>query len=131
MDWSNVIIALITALIPTGGIVALFTAREKKTELMLDNASKVIEQWEQFAKKEEERRTELQKDLDKRDDTIDELRKEISELSRELDSQHTQVAVASLLRCKTIGCPNRVPPFGEGQAALAEGGTRETTAQAS
>lgn len=125
MDWSNVLIALITALVPTGGIVALFTAREKKTELMLENASKVIGQWEQYAAKEEERRSELQKDLDKRDDTIAELRKEISELSRELDYQHTQVAVANLLRCKTTGCPNRVPPFGEGA------GAQETAQEAS
>jgi len=118
MDWSSVIVALITALVPTGGIVALFTIREKKTEMMLENASKVIGQWEQFAQKEEERRAELAKDVDKRDDTIEELRKEITELSRELDGIHTQLAVATLLRCKTIGCPNRIPPFGEGQEKL-------------
>ena len=59
MDWTQIIVNVISLLIPTGGIVAIITAREKKTEMALNNMNKINEQWEGFATKEEDRRKEL------------------------------------------------------------------------
>lgn len=111
MDWTQIIVNVISLLIPTGGIVAIITAREKKTEMALNNMNKINEQWEGFATKEEDRRKELKADLDRKDDKIDELHREISRLRNELDNERTERAKADLMKCIRIKCVDRHPPF--------------------
>ena len=114
MDWTQIITTVLTLLIPTGGIMAIFTAREKKTEMALNNMNKINEQWAAFSSKEEERRKELKADIDKKDDKIDELHRELSRLRNELDNERTERAKADLMKCIRIKCVDRHPPFGEG-----------------
>ena len=111
MDWTQIIVNVISLLIPTGGIVAIITAREKKTEMALNNMNKINEQWEGFAAKEEDRRKELKADIDKKDNKIDELHREISRLRNELDNERTERAKADLMKCIRIKCVDRHPPF--------------------
>ena len=113
MDWTQIVITILSLLIPTGGIVAIFTAREKKTEMALNNMNKINEQWEAFSTKEEERRKELKEDIDKRDSKIDEQYREISRLRNELDNERTERAKAEMMKCLRIKCVDRHPPFGE------------------
>ena len=49
MDWSTIIMTLITALGPGGGILAIATIAEKKSGLMLDNANKLAEGYKALA----------------------------------------------------------------------------------
>lgn len=37
MDWTTIISALLAALIPTGGLLAIVTIKERKTALQIDN----------------------------------------------------------------------------------------------
>ena len=113
MDWTQIITTVLTLLIPTGGIMAIFTAREKKTEMALNNMNKINEQWAAFSSKEEERRKELKADIDKKDNKIDELHREISRLRNELDNERTERAKADLLKCIRIKCVDRHPPFAQ------------------
>lgn len=113
MDWTQIITTVLTLLIPTGGIMAIFTAREKKTEMALNNMNKINEQWAAFSSKEEERRKELKADIDKKDDKIDELHREISRLRNELDNERTERAKADLMKCIRIKCVDRHPPFAQ------------------
>ena len=113
MDWTQIIVNVISLLIPTGGIVAIITAREKKTEMALNNMNKINEQWEGFATKEEDRRKELKADIDKKDNKIDELHREISRLRNELDNERTERAKADLMKCLKIKCVDRHPPFAQ------------------
>ena len=53
--FTQIILPLLLALIPTGGIVALFTLRERKTELMLENSAKVNKAWQEVADEESAR----------------------------------------------------------------------------
>lgn len=112
----QLIITLLTTLIPTGGIVALFTVKEKKTEMTLNNMNKINEQWAAFSAKEEQRRKELKEDIDRKDLKIDSLYSEISKLRNELDTERTERAKAMMMRCHIIKCVTREPPFGEGYA---------------
>ena len=73
MDWTTVITTILAAPIPTGGVAALFTVRERKTELTLDNMAKINEQWASFSERDELRRKELKEDLERKDRKIDEL----------------------------------------------------------
>ena len=114
MDWTQIIVTILTLLIPTGGIVAIFTAREKKTEMALNNMNKINEQWEAFSAKEEERRKELKEDIDKKDKKIDDQYREISRLRNELDNERTERAKAEMMKCLRIKCVDRHPPFTEG-----------------
>ena len=68
--FTQIILPLLLALIPTGGIVALFTLREKKTELMLENSAKVNKAWQEVADKESARAESLKADLEKKDEKI-------------------------------------------------------------
>lgn len=117
MDWTQIITTVLTLLIPTGGIMAIFTAREKKTEMALNNMNKINEQWEKFATKEEDRRKELKTDLDKKDEKIDELHRENSKLRAELDNERTERAKAEMMKCIRIKCVDRHPPFTQGLKA--------------
>lgn len=108
MDWTSIIIALITS----GAFLGIFTIRETKTKMMLDNGNKINEQWAAFAEKEEERRKELKEDLDAKDRKIDKLYSEITVLRDKNDKLASRVAFLTAYRCKKVNCIEREPPFG-------------------
>ena len=112
MDWTQIIITAITVLIGGGGLVTLFTIQDKKNEAFLNNVAKLIDQWQKMAEDRKARAEELKRDLDRKDNKIDELYVEISKLMEELDHARTEIAVARLLKCETVSCASRIPPFG-------------------
>lgn len=114
MDWVSVITALIAALIPTGGLTAIVTLRDKKTAAFLENTRTLIDQWQEVADGRKLRMDELKADLDRKEDVIQQQWKEISELRNELDHTRTDKAVAEVMRCEVTSCTDREPPFGKG-----------------
>lgn len=114
MDWSSIIVALIAALVPTGGLTAIVTLKDKKTAAFLDNTEKLINQWQEIADGRKVRMDELKADLDRKESLIQGQWKEISGLRNELDHARTDKAVAELMRCEKTSCPDRRPPFGQG-----------------
>lgn len=117
MDWSSIIVALVAALVPTGGLTAIVTLRDKKTAAFLENAKTLIDQWQEIADGRKVRMDELKADLDRKEDVIQEQWKEISGLRNELDHARTDRAVAELMRCEKTSCSDRLPPFGQGGSA--------------
>lgn len=115
MDWTSVITALIAALIPTGGLTAIVTLRDKKTAALLENVESVIAQWEKIAEERAKRASELKADLDKKEEIIQEQWREMSQLRNDLDHERTNRAVAELMRCDITTCKDRKPPFGQGK----------------
>lgn len=140
MDWTNIIIAVISAL-GGGGLAVLFTRKETKEGMSLDNMQKVIStkdkiideqkahyeallaeqkahyevllaQKDRIIEEREERCKELKEDLDKKDAKIDELHKMNATLRHRLDDANTKAAVAETMRCDITKCTNRRPPFG-------------------
>lgn len=111
MDWTNIIIAVISAL-GGGGLAVLFTRKETKEGLSLDNMQKVLDAKDRIIEEREERCKELKNDLDKKDAKIDELHKMNATLRHRLDDANTKAAVAEVMRCDITKCTNRRPPFG-------------------
>lgn len=114
MDWTTIITAILAALIPTGGVVTLFTLREKKTDMFLDNAQKTINEWKDLVDS-------YKKDSESKDVTIERKEEMLttqikmnSTLRKKLDKVNTACAVAKMMRCDTLNCPSRVPPLGAG-----------------
>lgn len=114
IDWVSVITALIAALIPTGGLTAIVTLRDKKTAAFLENTETLIDQWQEVADGRKQRMDELKADLDNKEKIIQQQWKEISELRNELDNARTDKAVAEVMRCEVTSCTDRKPPFGKG-----------------
>ena len=113
MDWTQIITTLLTLLIPTGGLVAIFTMAEKKSALMLENAKALAQSYKELADEYQQREKETQRLLTQKED---ELLKQIrmnSSLRHSLDDAHTECAVAKLMYCKNSKCPQRDPPFGK------------------
>ena len=122
MDWTGLITTLIGVLIPTGGLTAIVTMRDKKTAAFLENVKSITEQWQKIANERQERCSELKSDLDKKDEKIEEqyrekeaLRKQLDSIRDELDDTRTARAVSELLKCEKTSCTDRIPPFGQGQ----------------
>ena len=116
MDWTSIITALIAALVPTGGITAIVTLRDKKTAALLENVNSVIGQWEKIADERAKRAAELKADLDKKEEIIQEQWREMLQLRNDLDHERTNRAVAELMRCDITTCKDRKPPFGQAKA---------------
>ena len=113
MDWTQIITTLLTLLIPTGGLVAIFTMAEKKSALMLENAKALAQSYKELADEYQQREKETQQLLTQKED---ELLKQIrmnSGLRHSLDDAHTECAVAKLMYCKNSKCVQRDPPFGK------------------
>lgn len=120
MDWTTIIITILTLLISNGGLVTLVTLREKKNAAFLDNISKLIDQWQEVVNDRKLRADELKSDLDRKDAKIDSLYAEIAKLHGELDHTRTSEAVARMLKCENTACLDRKPPFGSVEIKIAK-----------
>lgn len=117
------IIILIAEFLLGGGIIAIVTIKDKKTEAILNNMQKVIEEERELAKQYKDEVESLKEDCRKKDeqlrnneDYIRELHHLKSDLHDKLDKANSRAAVNKLLKCQEIGCSQRRPPLGEGAA---------------
>lgn len=120
MDWTTLITSIATLLLGGGGLVAFLTVNDKKYQAMVESVEKTNEQWQHIAEERTHRAEELKAELDKKDDKIDELYKDISTYRATMDNQSTELAVKDgqikLLeydKCKIRACPIRKPPRDE------------------
>lgn len=112
MDWTSVITALIAALIPTGGLLAIVTMTEKKSGLMLQNAKELADSYKALAEEYQAREAKTQQMLVEKEEALMLQVKMNSSLRHALDDSHTETAVAKIMFCKNTKCINRDPPFG-------------------
>lgn len=116
MDWSTIITTLIAALLPSGGVTAVFLIRGKRKELEITNLSKVIDELREITEGYKAEVAEYKKTLEHKEDIIEQLHREKSALYDKLDKANSRAAVNKLLKCQEIGCAQRRPPLGEGAA---------------
>ncbi len=112
---ADTILQIVSVLLGTGGIVALFLITEKKAAAQLANADKVNEQWRQIVEQKERDFAALNSKYEAACEKIDRLYNDNSALRTRLDEVNTDCAVSKLMRCDHIACPDREPPFGAGR----------------
>lgn len=112
MDWTEIIKTLLTLLIPTGGLVAIFTMAEKKSAMMLENAKALANSYKDLADEYKSREARTQEILEAKEEALVIQQKLNGSLRHELDDAHTAEAVARLMYCKKAKCIDRDPPFG-------------------
>jgi hypothetical protein len=113
MDWTQIITTALTLLVPTGGLVAIFTMAEKKSALMLENAKALADSYKQLAEEYQAREKETQELLRTKEQELLAQIKMNSGLRHGLDDAHTECAVAKLMYCRNSKCVDRDPPFGK------------------
>lgn len=122
MDWTQILTTVISTIggaILGGGFMMWFTRKEVKDGKATENMQKVVDSMQKsldakdrIIEEHEARRAELKVDLDKKDEKIEALLKEKSAIRDENDDLKTSLAVAMMLKCKTLKCIDRNPPFG-------------------
>ncbi|WRQ32949.1 hypothetical protein U5907_10250 [Bacteroidales bacterium MB20-C3-3] len=119
----ELIIQLISALLGTGGIVALFLIIEKKAAAQLANTEKTNEQWQLIVAQKERDFLALNQKYESATEKIEKLYDINTDLRTQLDVANTNYAVCQLMRCNVIKCASRIPPFGstENEKDLNEG----------
>ena len=114
MDWTTIISALMAALIPTGGLLAIVTIKERKTALQIDNQKSIAESYRQLADEYREREAKTQELMASKEAEVLEQVKLNSSLRHKLDDAHTETAVCRIMYCRNSKCIQRDPPFGSG-----------------
>lgn len=117
-EWASII----TALIGSGAITAIYLLGDKKTTQVLANVSKTVDQWrdllaeaqKELANERAERRAERAEYEDKlqaKDHKIDSQYKEMSVLRDKNDKLSSNVARLTILKCVDVPCLKRDPPL--------------------
>lgn len=114
MDWTTIISALLAALVPTGGLLAIVTIKERKTALQIDNQKSIADSYKQLADEYREREAKTQNLMASKEAEVLEQIKLNSSLRHKLDDAHTETAVCRIMYCRNSKCPQRDPPFGSG-----------------
>lgn len=118
MDWTVIITALITALIPTGGLLAIVTIRERKTALQIDNQKSIADSYKLLADEYRAREEKTHDMLMAKESELLTQLKVNSSLRHTLDDAHTENAVCRLMYCRNSKCTQRDPPYGSGAEGI-------------
>lgn len=125
-DWITGIVALLGGIGGLGGICSIFLFyRENKQAKQLQNEHTANTEWKDLVEKYKQRTADLESTIVTKDEKIDNLYREKGELMKRNDKLSSTVAALTILRCKVIGCANRVPPMGSRENA---GATEEQNA---
>lgn len=111
IEWSTIAIA-VAGSISIGEIINLFTVREHKKGLNIENKQKEDDRWEKLADQQAEQINNMNERLEKKDARIIELEDRCADLRTKLDEANTALAKATLLKCTRLSCSNRKPPLG-------------------
>ena len=111
---------MISSIGASAGITSLVTMKEKKKEKQLENKEKDIENKDKEQEVHLKLIDELQEQIDKLNDRLDKkdaLLQEkddiIADLRAKLDSVRTKCSLATVMRCESISCKDRVPPISQ------------------
>lgn len=118
IEWTTVIVTLIGSVL-TGGILSIFTIRESKKNMQLENEGKEIENKDKEQEVHLKLIDELQEQIDKLNDRLDKkdaLLEEksdiIGDLREKLDKSRSRCSVAEIIKCVKTECPDRIPKIG-------------------
>lgn len=126
IEWTTIIVTLISSAIGAGAITSLVTMREKKKGKQLENKekeedieSKNSDRWEKLADQLSEQIeklniqiTDLNTRLEKKDELLEEKNDLISDLRTKLDKTRSRYIASDMCRCLRVECKDREPSWG-------------------
>lgn len=118
IEWGTIAVALVGSL-SISEVIHLFTLRETKKGMRIENKQKEDDRWEHLVdqlqdqvEKLQSQITVLSERLEKKDERVIELSERNAELRNKLDEVNTNLAKATLLKCTRLSCDKRKPPLG-------------------
>ena len=111
IEWTTIVIA-VAGSISIGEIINLFTIREHKKGMKIENKEKEDNRWEKLADQQADQINNMNERLEKKDARIIELEDRCADLRNKLDEANTALAKATLLKCNHLNCTDRRPPLG-------------------
>ena len=111
MDWTSIIVAIVSSL-SVSGLISLLTIRETKKGLKIENKDKESDVYIKLINELQDQIEKQNERLDKKDNLIQEKDDTIADLRARLDSASTALAKATLLKCSKLNCVDRIPPLG-------------------
>lgn len=111
IEWTTIAIA-VAGSISIGEIINLFTVREHKKGMKIENKQKEDDRWEKLADQQADQINNMNERLEKKDARIIELEDRCADLRNKLDEANTNLAKITLLKCNRLNCTNRRPPLG-------------------
>ena len=109
---TELIIQILTLLLGSGGILALFLITERKTKAQTENLNLAINEWQKIVEQDESELAEAQTRA-KEFQELYMIQFDINtKLRQELNEKNTRIATLTLLRCRKLKCIDREPPFG-------------------
>lgn len=111
IEWTTIAIA-VAGSISIGEIINLFTVKEHKNGMHIENKQKEDERYLKLIDELQDQNSILNERLDKKDERIIELEDRCAELRTKLDEANTNLAKATLLKCTRLSCDRRKPPLG-------------------
>lgn len=112
-DWITGVVALLGGIGGLGGICSIFLFyRENKQAKQLQNDHNANNEVWALVEKYKQRTIDLEATIAEKDNKIDSLYNMNNELRNRNDKLSSTVTALSILRCKVVGCANRVPPMG-------------------
>ena len=111
MDWTEIIIPIISALIG-GGLGSLFTLKQQKKSLEIDNATKEDERYLKLVDELQDQIEGLNIRMEKKDERITELEDRCLTYRNQLESANSELIKAKFYKCLKLKCLDRKPPFG-------------------
>lgn len=126
IEWGTIALAVVGS-VSIGELISLFTVREQRKGMKIDNKQKEDSRWETLLNEVQEQNSRLQEQntmlhdrLEKKDERIFELEDRCADLRAKLDETNTSLAKASLLKCNRLNCDKRRPPLGYTELSPAE-----------
>lgn len=126
IEWTTIIVTLISSAIGAGAITSLVTMREKKKGKQLENKEKDIENKDKEQEVHLKLIDELQEQIDKlntqiadlntrlekKDELLEEKNDLISDLRTKLDKTRSRYIASDMCRCLRVECKDREPSWG-------------------
>ena len=104
MDWTTILVAVLSALLSGGGIAGLMFFKENKRAKQLENETTASSQWRELY-------LDAKGEIRELNNKIDGLYKTIGDLRNLGNGLKTQNAVLTTLKCENVACSIRIPPL--------------------
>lgn len=119
IEWGTVLLAVVGTF-SVSEIIHLFTIRETKKGMRLDNKQKESDNYIKLIDELQDQNTNLHERLEKKDERILELEDRNDNLRQSLDATRTKCAIAELLKCVNVSCQDREPKLGTRKVDIEE-----------
>lgn len=112
MDWLNIVISGVAAIVGAIGSGSIFFVRQNKTAKKIENEAAQSAEWRKLYEEMKTELSERDSKIDRLYDEIKEHRNEKNAMSKRITDLEVENTKSRIYRCEVAGCAKRQPPTG-------------------